>query len=105
MRLYLNLAVRNLLRNKRRTFIAGSAIGIGLAALIFTDVLIVGMEQNMIASATESFMGQGQIHHAAFRESYEVEKTIANQAEVLTTNALILCKPNPCSSHQLSWIC
>ena len=83
MRLYLKLAVRNLFRNKRRSFIAGTAIGIGLAALIFTDALMVGMEQNMIASATESFMGEGQIHRAGFRESFDVEKTIVNQAQVL----------------------
>jgi ABC-type lipoprotein release transport system permease subunit len=83
LRLYLKLAVRNLFRNKRRSFIAGTAIGIGLAALIFTDALIVGMERNMIASATESFMGEGQIHRAGFRESFDVEKTIANQAQVL----------------------
>lgn len=83
MRLYLKLAIRNLFRNKRRTFIAGSAIGIGLAALIFTDALIIGMKQNMIASATESFLGEGQIHLDGFRESYAVEKTIANRAEAL----------------------
>jgi ABC-type lipoprotein release transport system permease subunit len=62
MKLYLRLAWRNVLRNKRRTFIAGSAIGIGLAALIFTDALILGMERNMIRSATSSFLGEGQIH-------------------------------------------
>jgi lipoprotein-releasing system permease protein len=83
LRLYLKLAVRNLFRNKRRSFIAGTAIGIGLAALIFTDALMVGMERNMIASATESFMGEGQIHRAGFRESFDVEKTIANRAGVL----------------------
>jgi lipoprotein-releasing system permease protein len=83
VKLFLKLAVRNLFRNKRRTFIAGTAIGIGLAALIFTDALIIGMEQNMVASATQSFMGEGQIHLKGFRETYEVEKTIANQAEVV----------------------
>jgi len=84
MRLYLKLAVRNLLRNKRRSFIAGTAIGIGLAALIFTDALMVGMERNMIASATESFMGEGQIHRAGYRESYDVEKTINRRLEVVS---------------------
>jgi ABC-type lipoprotein release transport system permease subunit len=83
MRLYLKLAVRNLFRNKRRSFIAGTAIGIGLAALIFTDALMVGMERNMIASATESFMGQGQIHRLGYRESYDVENTIVNQDQVV----------------------
>ncbi|PKK83067.1 MAG: hypothetical protein CVT49_10565 [candidate division Zixibacteria bacterium HGW-Zixibacteria-1] len=82
MKLFIKLAIRNLFRNKRRTFIAGSAIGIGLAALIFTDALIIGMEQNMIASATESFLGEGQIHQADFRDSYAVEKTISDLPEV-----------------------
>ncbi len=81
--LYLKLAIRNIFRNKRRTLIAGSAIGIGLAALIFTDALILGMENNMIASATESFLGEGQIHHKDFRETFDVEKTIENKSEVL----------------------
>lgn len=83
MKLFIKLAIRNLFRNKRRTFIAGSAIGIGLAALIFTDALIIGMEQNMIASATESFLGEGQIHKADFRDSYAVEKTINDLPEVV----------------------
>ena len=83
MRLYLKLAIRNLFRNKRRTFIAGSAIGIGLAALIFTDALIIGMEVNMVASATESYLGEGQIHHQDFRSSYAVEGTINNLPEVI----------------------
>jgi len=82
MRLFLKLAIRNLFRNKRRTFIAGSAIGIGLAALIFTDALIIGMEENMVASATESYLGEGQIHHHDFRASYAVEETINNLPEL-----------------------
>ncbi len=82
MQLYLKLAWRNLFRNKRRTFIAAAAIGIGLAALIYVDALIIGMEQNMIRSATGSFLGEGQIHRTGFRETFEVEKTIANLDEV-----------------------
>jgi ABC-type lipoprotein release transport system permease subunit len=81
--LYLKLAIRNIFRNKRRTLIAGSAIGIGLASLIFTDALILGMEKNMIASATESFLGEGQIHHKDFRETFDVGKTIKNRSEVI----------------------
>ena len=51
----LRLAWRNILRNGRRTFLAGLAIGIGLAAMMFTDALMVGMERNMIAAATGTF--------------------------------------------------
>ncbi|NUM75680.1 ABC transporter permease, partial [candidate division KSB1 bacterium] len=64
---YLKLAWRNLFRNRRRSFLAGTAIGTGLAALIFVDALIIGMERNMIKSATASFLGEGQIHRQGFR--------------------------------------
>jgi len=81
--LQIKLAIRNIFRNKRRTFIAGTAIGIGLAALIFTDALTIGMTYNMIASATESFMGEGQIHRQGFRESYDVEETVVDPDEIV----------------------
>jgi ABC-type lipoprotein release transport system permease subunit len=84
VRLFLKLAWRNLFRNKRRTFIAGTAIGIGLAALIYVDALIIGMEENMVHSATASFMGEGQIHREGFLETFETEKTIANLDQVLS---------------------
>jgi len=83
MRLYLKLAWRNIFRNKRRTFIAGIAIGIGLAALIYTDALIAGMTRNMIRSATASFLGEGQIHRAGFRETLEVDRTIVGTDAVM----------------------
>lgn len=79
---FIKLAWRNVLRNKRRTILAGTAIGIGLAALIFTDAFIIGMEQNMVRSATSSFLGEGQIHQASFRETLEVDKTINNLEQV-----------------------
>ena len=83
MKLYIKLAWRNLFRNKRRTIIAGSAIGIGLAALMFVDALIIGMETNMINSAPASFMGEGQIHREGYRETMEVERTISDLPAVL----------------------
>ena len=84
MRTYLKLAWRNLFRNKRRTFIAGTAIGIGLASLIFVDALVIGMEKNMIHSATSSYLGEGQIHRAGYREANEVELVINNLDDVLS---------------------
>ncbi|MCK4372325.1 MAG: ABC transporter permease [candidate division Zixibacteria bacterium] len=82
MRLYIKLAWRNIFRNKRRTFIAGSAIGIGLASLIFVDAIVLGMEENLIYSATASFLGEGQIHHDGFRTTFELESTIIEPEKV-----------------------
>lgn len=75
---YIRLAYRNLLRNKRRTVIAGVAIGIGLAALVFTDALMLGMNDHLVHSGTATFLGEGQVHRSGFRETFEVEQVVAD---------------------------
>ena len=79
----IKLAWRNLFRNKRRTIIASIAIGIGLAALIFADAFWVGMEQNMVKTATASFLGDGQIHREGFRDTQAVEMTVNQPDEIV----------------------
>lgn len=81
----LRLAWRNLFRNKRRTFIAGTAIGIGLAAMIFVDALWEGMKENMVRTVTDTFIGEAQIHAQGFRETLEVEKTIRHRERVINS--------------------
>ena len=76
------LAWRNLFRNKRRTLIAATAIGIGLTALIFIDAFMIGMEETMIRTATDSFLGDAQIHRAGFRDEQEASLTIQALDEV-----------------------
>lgn len=76
MWIYIKLAFRNLLRNKRRSFIAGTGIGIGLASMIFMDALIIGMERNMVETATATFLGDGQIQREGLRDTMQAELTI-----------------------------
>jgi ABC-type lipoprotein release transport system permease subunit len=83
MRFYLKLAWRNIFRNRRRTFLTGLIIGIGLAAMIFVDAYIVGMKETMIASATSSFLGHAQIHRQGFLDSQDAELTIAGADRVV----------------------
>jgi ABC-type lipoprotein release transport system permease subunit len=83
MFLLLKLAFRNALRNKRRTFLAGMAIGVGLAGLIFVDGLMIGMQNSMISSATDTFLGQGRITHKDFMDTLDIEKTIDDGMEIL----------------------
>ena len=80
----IKLAWRNIFRNKRRTLIASIAIGIGLAALIFVDALMIGMAENMVRTATASFLGDAQIHRVGFRDAQEVSLTIQALDEVTT---------------------
>ena len=83
MMIFFKLAWRNTFRNKRRTFLSALAIGIGLAAMIFTDGMMVGWKDLMISTATSNYLGEAQIHHAKFRDTFEVEKTIPNHQEII----------------------
>lgn len=83
MALTLKLAWRNLFRNKRRSIIAGIAIGVGLAVLIFSDALIQGMKRDMIQSATGAYLGEGQIHRSAYRLRRKASLTINGADRVM----------------------
>ena len=58
-------------------------MGLGLAALIFADAFLRGLNENMIDSVTNSFIGDGQIHRKEFLKTRELEKTIFNTPQVL----------------------
>jgi len=83
MNIHLKAAWRNIFRNKRRTFITGTAIAFGLAALIFSDAIVKGTTDSLINTATGSFSGEGQIHAAGFRETQETGRVIAGAEDVL----------------------
>jgi ABC-type lipoprotein release transport system permease subunit len=84
MGFYLKLAWRNVFRNRRRTFLTGLIIGVGLAAMIFMDAWVMGMKENIIASATSSFIGQAQIHRKGYQESQENNLTIQGLGTIVS---------------------
>lgn len=83
MWLVIKLAWRNIFRNKRRTILSVLAIGVGLAAMMFADALIVSLGETMVRSATEDFSGNAQIHQSEFVKNLEVEKVITNSEQIL----------------------
>lgn len=78
-----SIAWRSILRNKRRTAITGAAIGVGLAAMMFTDALYAGLIEYMVESSTETWMGHGQIHREGFEETARVSLTLNNPEGVI----------------------
>jgi putative ABC transport system permease protein len=82
MDIHLKAAWRNTFRHKRRTFITGTAIALGLASLIFMDAVVKGTVNSFINVATGSFSGEAQIHAAGFRESQETGSVIAGSDAV-----------------------
>ncbi len=67
------LALRNIIRNLKRTFLTVLLISCSAAALIFTDGFMTGMSQNMVKSATRLYPGDGQIHHPKYLEGFDAE--------------------------------
>jgi heme/copper-type cytochrome/quinol oxidase subunit 3 len=61
MSLTWTLAVRNILRNKRRSFLTILLISMTLAILIFTDGYIKAMTDVMVRSATRCADSQRQL--------------------------------------------
>lgn len=81
--IFIKLAWRNLFRNKRRTLISSLAIGMGLAALILSDGVMLGLVRVMVKLATSSFLGEAQIQNADFRRTQDVQQVIFNHTAVM----------------------
>ena len=77
------LAWRNLWRQKRRTVITLSSIAIGLGMMIIFVNLIEGMRMRLIKSATDSMIGDGQIHSRAYRQTGDPELWMADGESLL----------------------
>lgn len=76
--MFLKIGLRNVLRNKRRSFLSCLAIGVGLAALIFTDGFMLGMKESVVRNVTESYLGHAQIHSKGYRINPEIHDTVGN---------------------------
>lgn len=80
--LLLRMAFRNILRNKRRSFLTCTVIGLGLAFMVIMDGFIDGMSKNMISSITNGIASEGQIHHPEFLDSKRSKYSIKKLKEV-----------------------
>ena len=65
------LGFRNLMRNRRRSFLTGLAVGLGLASMILADGFWAGMLSNMVSSVTSTYIGDAQVHHGKFIDTQE----------------------------------
>ncbi|HOZ48081.1 MAG TPA: FtsX-like permease family protein [Candidatus Hydrogenedentes bacterium] len=77
----LQIAYRNLGRNKRRTLLALSAIALGQFTLVFVNAMMAGSFETMIKTVTGPLIGHVQVHHRAWREERAVDLYIDNVAE------------------------
>ena len=71
MQLYLKLAWRNILRQKRRTFIVLIAMTLGIGMMMFYDGLMAGFNETIYGKAIKVLGGNVQIHAAGYRQRVE----------------------------------
>jgi ABC-type lipoprotein release transport system permease subunit len=72
----LQLAWRNLWRNRRRTFITMAAIAFGYAMLLFVACLMAGLRWQMIENGTCLVMSQIQVHAPGYYPNRAIQKTL-----------------------------
>jgi putative ABC transport system permease protein len=75
----LQLAWRNLWRNRRRTFITMTAIAFGYAMLLFVACLMAGLRWQMIENGTSLVMSQIQVQAPDYYPSRSIQKTLGGR--------------------------
>ena len=81
---FLKIAYRNIIRNKKRSFITISAVGFGLGALIFIWSFVEGAHNQMIENYTSLITAHVQIHRKGFAQSSKLETNITNPENLLS---------------------
>jgi len=76
--MYLQLAWRNIWRNKRRTAIILTAVVIGVWSMILLGSLMRGMAIGMIKNGISTLTGHIQIHQNGYRNDPAIENSIAD---------------------------
>ena len=72
------IAWRNILRNKRRSFILIISIMIGVMAMILTDGFSVGMMRQMLTNQIGADAGYIQIHKKGYQQNPTLKNSIAD---------------------------
>ena len=88
--MYLQLAWRNIWRNKRRTTIILIAVVIGIWSMLLLGSLMRGIGVGMINNGISTLTGHIQIHHKGYRDDPVVENTINDPQLVQTALTKIL---------------
>ncbi len=72
----IRVAWRNLGRNRRRTALALTAIGVAQLALLFSDSLMHGYADSMVDAVTGPMLGHVQVHAPKWRDEHAMDLTL-----------------------------
>ena len=82
--LFFKIAIRNIFRQKRRSFLTGLSMTLGFVMAAFTFGMVEGSYGNIINIFTSDKTGHVQIHAEDYLERPSIYKQIRNVDEVLT---------------------
>jgi putative ABC transport system permease protein len=84
LKVYLRVAWRNILANKRRTILSTLIIMVGMALTVFMWAIENGAQDIMINHMTDLFTSQVQVERAGFSDDYDVKKVITDTTRVFS---------------------
>ncbi len=78
------IAWRNLWRNKRRSLVVISSIGLGIFAMIFTIAFMNGMMTQMVDNTISTSLGHVAIHRKGYQASLKLEYNFRPDQKILS---------------------
>ncbi|WP_246804568.1 hypothetical protein [Desulfosarcina cetonica] len=102
----LSLALKNLLRNKRRTLLTGMLIVVGIVAVIVFAGLSESFKRAIVGQITDSMLSHLQIHRKGYMSSVDnlpldrmlTAKAYAKLSAILTENPGVAAFPRESNS-------
>ena len=73
MKILLLMSWRNIWRNRRRSIIVSSSVGVGVMAMILSSGFMNGMNGQMVENTINTSLGHIAVHRAGFQDSMKIE--------------------------------
>ncbi|ATC95333.1 ABC transporter permease [Pseudoalteromonas tunicata] len=83
MGLFIRLAWRNLIRNRKRSAVTALGITLGIGFCITTLAIMDGLSNDLITGTTQGQVGHVQVHQKEYLAKRQVQQTIANNEDIL----------------------
>ena len=78
MKTVIKIAWRNIWRNKLRSLTVIISMILGLFSGLFAVSMMLGLNDQRMNSAVNSYLSHIQIHHPSFSENFDIKHTIQN---------------------------
>ena len=78
MKTVIKISWRNIWRNKLRSLTVIISMVLGLFCGLFAVSMMLGLNDQRMGSAVDSYLSHIQIHHPSFNENFDIKHTVEN---------------------------